>query len=94
MKEIEKKKVYLEEKEQHSLEVRKQNEQSMQMRVNDIRNKRLRKEKSLEATMAKRNHDLKLKREMELIKKEDREDNVDRIAKANEHKKELILEKI
>jgi hypothetical protein len=35
-----------------------------------------------------------IKREMELIKREDRLENVDRITKANEYKKGKILEKI
>ena len=35
-----------------------------------------------------------LKREQELIKREDRLENVDRISKANEYKKTKILEKI
>ena len=35
-----------------------------------------------------------MKREMDLIKREDKLENVDRITKANEYKKAKILEKI
>lgn len=45
-------------------------------------------------TQSERDWSLMIKREMDLIKREDKLENVQRISKANEYKKAKILEKI
>lgn len=45
-------------------------------------------------TQSQKDWDLMLKKEMDLIKREQKVDNVDRISKANDYKKLKILEKI
>ena len=45
-------------------------------------------------TQNEREWSLMLKREMDLIKREDRLENVDRISRAHDYKKSKILEKI
>jgi Lon protease-like protein len=44
--------------------------------------------------MSRKQQELMLKREMEALKREDREETVQRIAKINEYQKQLMQEKI
>ena len=57
-------------------------------------NNRHQKESKLKLVANHKNYSLKLKKEMELIKREERLENVQRIAKANQYQKDLIKSKI
>ena len=83
-----------EEKESHSLDVRKQMEIRESSRIGTIKNKREQKDSVMTKTQSERDWSLMIKREEDLIKREDKLENVQRITKANEHKKRKILEKI
>ena len=83
-----------EEKECHSLDVRKQMEIRESSRIGTIKQKREQKDSVMTKTQSERDWSLMLKREMDLIKREDKLENVQRITKANEYKKGKILEKI
>ena len=48
----------------------------------------------MERTRDEKNWALLLKKEQELIKREDKQENVDRIAKAQQYKRDAIMEKI
>lgn len=91
---MEQKRKMLEDKERHSVEVRKQMEAREFNRIDSIQNKRQEKDSVMMKTQSQRDWDLMLKKEMDLIKREQKMDNVERISKANEYKKAKILEKI
>jgi hypothetical protein len=91
---MDQKKKYLEDKERHSLEVRKQMEVREFSRIDYIKKKREEKDSVLSKTQSERDWSLMLKREMDLIKREEKLENVERIAKAQEYKKAKVLEKI
>lgn len=93
-KESEMKRKYLEDKEKHSLEVRKQMEVREFSRIDQIKKKREEKDSVLTKTQSEREWSLMLKREMDLIKREEKLENVDRISKAQDYKKTKVLEKI
>lgn len=63
-------------------------------RLMNIRSKREEKDSVLEKTQSEKSWQMMIKREQDLIKREDRSENVERITKANEYKKQKILEKI
>ena len=63
-------------------------------RVESVKQKRETKDLSLTKTQTERDWQLMLKREMDLIKREDKLENVGRIGKAQEYKKLKVLEKI
>lgn len=63
-------------------------------RIDHIKKKREDKDVVLSKTQSERDWQLMLKREMDLIKREEKLENVDRIAKAQEYKKHKVLEKI
>lgn len=63
-------------------------------RVNVLLDKRDAKEIQMAKTKEQREYELMIRKEVELIKREERLENVERIARANEHKKKLIMKKI
>ena len=63
-------------------------------RVNILLDKRDAKEIQMAKTKEQREYELMIRKEVELIKREERLENVERIARANEHKKKLIMKKI
>jgi hypothetical protein len=63
-------------------------------RIGSIKQKREQKDSVMTKTQSERDWSLMIKREMDLIKREDKLENVQRISKANEYKKAKILEKI
>lgn len=93
-KELDEKHRMLEEKERHSIEVRQQMEAREFNRIDHIKSKRQEKDSVMMKTQSQKDWDLMLKKEMDLIKREGKLDNVDRISKANEYKKQKVLEKI
>lgn len=88
------KKKRLEDKESHSLEVRKQMEAREFSRINSIKANREQKEQVMTKTQSEREWSLMIKREQELLRREEKLENVGRISKAQEYKKQKILEKI
>lgn len=84
----------LEEKGHHSVEVRNMMEVRERQRVESIKKKRVDKDVSLTKTQTEREWQLMLKREMDLIKREEKIENVTRIAKAQDYQKQKTLEKI
>ena len=72
----------LEEKEKHSEEVRKQMEEREKNRIEYIRTKRFEKDSVMTKTQTEREWSLMIKKEMDLLKREDKLENVDRINKA------------
>ncbi len=81
-------------KEQHSVEVRNQMAARENNRVGTIKQKREQKEQVMQRTQSEKHWQLALKREMELIKREDRQENVERISKAQQYQKDIVQEKI
>jgi len=71
-----------EEKEMHSSAVRSQMEAREIQRINSIRSQRAQKDSIMSKTQREKEWALQLKREQELIKQEDKQENVKRIAKA------------
>ena len=45
-------------------------------------------------TAAQKDWDMMMKKEMDLIRREDKQENIERIMKAQEYKKQKIMEKI
>ena len=88
------KKQRLQEKEMHSIEVRKQMEQIEGSRIDSIRNKRSEKDSVMAKTQSEKDWNLMLKKEMDLIRREEKIENVQRISRAQSYKKDKILEKI
>lgn len=72
----------LDDKERHSLEVRKQMEAREFSRIDYIKKKREEKDSVLSKTQSEKEWQLMLKREMDLIKREEKLENVERISKA------------
>jgi len=72
----------LDDKERHSLEVRKQMEVREFSRIDYIKKKREEKDSVLSKTQSEKEWQLMLKREMDLIKREEKLENVERISKA------------
>lgn len=63
-------------------------------RIDYIKKKREEKDSVLTKTQGEKEWALMLKREMDLIKREDKLENVERISKAQDYKKTKVLEKI
>lgn len=63
-------------------------------RIESVKTKRAQKDTTMTKTQNEKDWNLMIKKEMDLIKREDRLENVDRITKATEYKKAKILEKI
>ncbi len=63
-------------------------------RIDYIKKKREEKDSVLSKTQSEKEWQLMLKREMDLIKREDKLENVERISKVQEYKKAKVLEKI
>ncbi len=63
-------------------------------RIDQIKSKRAEKNSVMDKTASEREWQLLYKKELEMIKREDRLENVARIAKAQDYKKNKILEKI
>ena len=78
----------------HSSAVRSQMEAREIQRINSIRSQRAQKDSVMSKTQREKEWALQLKREQELIKQEDKQENVKRIAKAQEYHKKRILDKI
>jgi hypothetical protein len=76
------KKKKLEEKESHSQEVRKQMEVREFNRIGSIRSKREEKDSVMAKTQSERDWSLMLKREMDLLRREEKLENVERITRA------------
>lgn len=92
--ESEQKRKWLEDKERHSLEVRKQMEAREFNRVDHIQRKRQEKDSVMAKTQAEKDWQLMLKKEMDAIKREDKQENVERIQRAQDYKKQKVMEKI
>jgi hypothetical protein len=75
------------EKEKHSEEVRKQMETREYTRVNSIQSKRAQKDSVMAKTQSDKDWQLMIKREMDLIKREDKLENVERISRAQSYHK-------
>ena len=88
------KKKTLEEKEKHSEDVRKQNEDRLNVRINSIQSKRHEKESLMTKTQSEREWEHMIKKEYDLLRREDKLESVERISRANNYKKQKILEKI
>ena len=82
------------EKELNSVEVRKKMERRQQERVNSITSEALRKEESMAKTASERDWQMMIRKEQEMLRREEKWSNVERIARAQEYKKKLILDKI
>lgn len=63
-------------------------------RVNSIKSQRAQKDSVMAKTQHEKDWQQTIKREQELIRREDRQENVARIAKAQEYHKKRILDKI
>lgn len=63
-------------------------------RIDYIKKKREEKDSVLTKTQGEKEWSLMLKREMDMIKREDKLENVERISKAQDYKKTKVLEKI
>jgi hypothetical protein len=63
-------------------------------RVESIKSKAQQREESMTKTMTQREWQLMIKKEQEMLKREEKWQTVERIARAQEYKKSLILEKI
>lgn len=63
-------------------------------RINSIRQKRFEKDSVMTKTQNEREWSLMIKKEMDLLKREEKIENVERIGKAQDYKKQKILEKI
>lgn len=63
-------------------------------RVEQIKSKAQQREESMTKTMTQREWQLMIKKEQEMLKREEKWQTVERIARAQEYKKSLILEKI
>ena len=63
-------------------------------KVSNILEKRQHKEISMKMTQEQRNYDMMLRKEMEMIKREERLENVERIGRVNENKKMKVMQKI
>lgn len=63
-------------------------------RVEFIKSKAQQREESMTKTMTQREWQLMIKKEQEMLKREEKWQTVERIARAQEYKKSLILEKI
>lgn len=70
------------------------NEQSMAQRVDSILAKAQHRDQNMSKTQSQREWQLMIKREQELIRREEKWLNVERISKATEYKKAQMLEKI
>jgi hypothetical protein len=84
----------LDEKEKHSEEVRKQMEDREHSRIESVKRKRFEKDSVMAKTQGERDWSLMIKKELDLIKREEKFENVERIARAQNYKKQKILEKI
>ena len=91
---LEQKRRMLEEKERHSVEVRRQMEAREFNRIDFIKKKREEKNTTMSKTQSEKDWVLMLKREKDLLKREEKLENVERIARAQEYKKQKVLEKI
>jgi len=63
-------------------------------RINNVKSKRAQKDSVMEKTQSEKDWNLMLKKEMDLIKREDKLENVERISKAQQYQKQRILDKI
>ncbi len=63
-------------------------------RIDHIKKKREEKDSVMAKTQAEKDWQLMLKKEMDLIKREDKQENVERIQKAQDYKKQKVMEKI
>jgi hypothetical protein len=63
-------------------------------RIEHIKMKRTEKDSTMAKTQSEKDWNLMVKKEMDLIKREDRMENVQRISRATEYHKAKILEKI
>ena len=93
-RELQVKKKRAEDKESHSLEVRKQMEAREFQRIGSIKAKREEKEQGMLKTQSQKEWEFMIHKEMEMIKREEKVENVQRISKAQEYMKEKIVEKI
>ena len=82
------------EKERHSVEVRVHNERQLTERVEQIKSKAHHRDESMSKTQSRREWQLMIKREQEMLRREEKWANVERIARAQEYKKQQILDKI
>jgi hypothetical protein len=74
--------------------VRQQMESVMHVRVESIKNKAHQRESVMAKTQTQRDWQLMIKNEQELLRREEKLTTVERIARAQEYKKQQILEKI
>lgn len=82
------------EKADYQVKVFQQMHNNNEMRIKEILDKRGEKERLMQMTSEKREYELMLKRELELMKREERLENVERIARANDYRKDKLLTKI
>lgn len=81
-------------KEAYLKSVIQQQQENQAKKVEDLKNKRFTKEQHLKEVYDQREYDHKLKKEMDLIKREERLENVQRIQRANQFAKQQIEKKI
>jgi hypothetical protein len=91
---IEVKKRHIQEKATHSVEVRRVMERTLQQRVTSIQAKAHQRDESMTVTQSKREWQLMIRREQEMLKREEKSENMERITRAQDYKKNQILEKI
>lgn len=91
---LEAKRRFLAEKEAHSVIVRQEMERKQHDRVNSILGVAQRKEEVMVKTANEREWQMMIRKEQEALRREEKQDNVQRIARAQEYKKKIIMDKI
>ena len=91
---LEAKRRFLAEKEAHSVIVRQEMERKQHQRVNSILGVAQRKEEVMAKTANEREWQMMIRKEQESLRREEKQDNVQRIARAQEYKKKIIMDKI
>ncbi len=91
---MEQRKRMLMEKDMHAQSTKKNMEMREEVRIKSIRDKRYEKDSIMIKTQSQKEWDVMLKKEEDLIKMEDKQENVKRIGKVTEFKKNQILGKI
>ena len=91
---LERKRQLLAEKEAHSVEVRQVMERVQNQRIEGIKQQAQKKEEVMAMSQTQREWQQMIKREEELLHREEKYATVERIARAQDYKKKLILDKI
>ena len=76
------------------MKVRTVMEQRAHERVESIKSKAHQREESMSKTQSQREWQLMIRREQEMLRREEKLENVERISRAQEYKKQQILDKI